>query len=378
MSSSSRTNSSEELSSALHMTKGMSIFLDILRRADKNDDGKLSFDEFRAYFADGILSGEELSELFRTIDTHKTDNLPTSCSPCLPIVRLWISDVQTTDQHKYLKSNLDTEELYDYFSQHLGEYENVLAALEDLNLSILKAMDKTKKDYQEASNLQQFVTRFLLKETLNQLQSLQNSLECAMETTEEQTRQERQGPTKPEALSIPRAGKRSNRRLQRNNSLSPNSPQFNIANSGMMEEDNQWMTQINRLQKLIDKLEKKDLKLEPPEEEVLEGSTKSHIMIVQRQLSVLEEELEEFRLALKQYVESVSSQTGCLHVAVQKLSSESRFIVYEFWQSSHIWKNHLQTNYSKTFQRSNVDFLETPELITTMLVPASWWVLNNN
>lgn len=35
--------------------------------------------------------------------------------------------------------------LIDYFSQHLGEYENVLAALEDLNLSILKAMDKTKK-----------------------------------------------------------------------------------------------------------------------------------------------------------------------------------------------------------------------------------------
>lgn len=32
-----------------------------------------------------------------------------------------------------------------YFSQHLGEYENVLAALEDLNVSILKAMDKTKK-----------------------------------------------------------------------------------------------------------------------------------------------------------------------------------------------------------------------------------------
>lgn len=35
--------------------------------------------------------------------------------------------------------------LIEYFSQHLGEYENVLAALEDLNLSILKAMDKTKK-----------------------------------------------------------------------------------------------------------------------------------------------------------------------------------------------------------------------------------------
>uniref|UniRef100_A0A8C6J3Z6 Uncharacterized protein n=1 Tax=Melopsittacus undulatus TaxID=13146 RepID=A0A8C6J3Z6_MELUD len=122
-----------------------------------SDDGKLSFDEFKAYFADGILSGEELHELFHTIDTHNNDNL-------------------------------DTEELCEYFSQHLGEYENVLSVLEDLNITILKAMDKTKKDYQEASNLEQFVTRFLLKETLNQLQSLQSSVECAMETTEEQTR----------------------------------------------------------------------------------------------------------------------------------------------------------------------------------------------
>lgn len=33
----------------------------------------------------------------------------------------------------------------EYFSQHLGEYENVLSVLEDLNITILKAMDKTKK-----------------------------------------------------------------------------------------------------------------------------------------------------------------------------------------------------------------------------------------
>lgn len=338
---------SNEASSPLELKKGMSIFIDILRRADKNDDGKLSFDEFRAYFSDGVLIGDELQELFHTIDTHKTDNL-------------------------------DTDELCEYFSQHLGEYDNVLGALEDLNISILKAMDKTKKDYQEASHLEQFVTRFLLKETANQLQSLQSSLECAMETTAEQTRQERKEPVKPEVLSIQWSGKRSNRRLQRNNSLSPNNPHFNIVNSGLHDEDNQWIYQINRLQKLIDRLEKKELKLEPVEEEVLDGSTKSHILIVQRQLSVLEEELEEFRLALRQYIESATSQTGCLHIAVQKLSNESRFILYEFWEHSNVWKNHLQTNYSKTFQRSNVDFLETPEIMTTMLVPASWWVLNNN
>ncbi|XP_061851870.1 N-terminal EF-hand calcium-binding protein 1 [Colius striatus] len=317
---------------------------DVAKADTAEDDGKLSFDEFKAYFADGVLSGEELHELFHTIDIHNTDNL-------------------------------DTEELCEYFSQHLGEYENVLSVLEDLNITILKAMDKTKKDYQKASNLEQFVTRFLLKETLNQLQSLQSSLECAMETTEEQTRQERRDPTKPEVLSIQWPGKRSARRLQRNNSLLPNSPHFS---TGWFEEDNQWMTQINRLQKLIDRLEKKDLKLEPFEEEVLEENARSHIMIVQRQMSVIEEDIEEFRLALKQYVESASTQGGCLHVSIQKLPSDSRFIVYEFWENSNAWNSHLQMNYSKTFQRSNVDFLETPELITTMLVPASWWVLNNN
>ncbi|NXY15994.1 NECA1 protein, partial [Atrichornis clamosus] len=310
-----------------------------------SDDGKLSFDEFKAYFADGVLSGEELHELFHTIDTHNTESL--------------VGDVGFSF-------------LLDYFSEHLGEYENVLSVLEDLNITTLKAMDKTKKDYQEASNLEQFVTRFILKETLNQLQSLQSSLECAMETTEEQTRQERKESTKPEVLSIQWPGKRSARRLQRNNSLSSNNPH---SSKGWTEDDSQWMIQINRLQKLIDRLERKDLKLEVLEEEVLEENARSHIMIVQHQMSVIEEKVEEFRPALKQYVESASTQGGCLHVSIQKLPSNFHFIVYEFWENSNTWNSHLQMNYSKAFQRSNVDFLETPELITTMLVPGKYQLL---
>ncbi|KAJ3609723.1 hypothetical protein NHX12_024234 [Muraenolepis orangiensis] len=332
---------SEEASSALELKKGMSIFIDVMMSLSSPllvlagperstgqlyqlshvlsppwspDDGKLSFDEFKAYFSDGVLTPEELKELFHTIDTHNTDNV-------------------------------DTDELCEYFSQHLGEYENVLAALEDLNMSILKAMDKTKKEYQNSTHLEQFVTRFLLKETTNQLHSLQSSLECAMETTAE---------------------------LQRNSSLSPNNPLLSLVNSGVYDEDSQWMTQVNRLQKLIDRLEKKEIRLEPVEEEVLESTNKS------RQLFVLEDEQEEFRLALRHYMECACAQTGCLHIAVQRLENESRFILYEFWEHNSLWKNHLQTNYSKSFQRGNVDFLETPEMMTTMLVPASWWVINNN
>ncbi|KAK2520873.1 hypothetical protein Q9233_011509 [Columba guinea] len=89
------------------------IFHDIFRRADKNDDGKLSFEEFKNYFADGILSSEELWELFSGIDRRHSDNV-------------------------------DTEKLCDYFSAYLGEYRNVLSALEALNSAVLAAMDKTK------------------------------------------------------------------------------------------------------------------------------------------------------------------------------------------------------------------------------------------
>lgn len=42
----------------------------------------------------------------------------------------------------------------------------------------------------------------------------------------------RQGPVKPEVLSIQWSGRRSNRRLQRNNSLSPNNPLFSLVSSG--------------------------------------------------------------------------------------------------------------------------------------------------
>ncbi|NXN79221.1 NECA1 protein, partial [Bombycilla garrulus] len=292
-----------------------------------SDDGKLSFNEFRAYFADGVLGEEELHELFLTIDTQNTDNL-------------------------------DTEELCDYFSRHLGEYENVLCVLKHLNITILKAMENPHQDYLEASNLEQFVTRFLLKEALNQLQSLQSSLECAMETTEEQTRQERKDPTQLEVLSVQWPGKRLARSLQRNNSLSSSNP---YSSTGWTEEDSQWVIQINRLQKLTDRLEKKDLKLEPLEEEILEENARSHIMIVQHQMSVIEEKVEEFCPTLMQYVESASTQGGCLHVSIQKLPSNFHFIVYEFWENSNAWNSHLQMNYSKVFQRSNKDFLETPE-----------------
>ncbi|NWW01501.1 NECA1 protein, partial [Oreocharis arfaki] len=292
-----------------------------------SDDGKLSFDEFKAYFADGVLSGEELHELFCTIDTHNTES--------------FVGDVGF-----FL--------LLDYFSKHLGEYENVLSVLEDLNITILKAMGKTKK---VSKNSEFFFALFILF-----IWSISSSEEgLRMGSTEKalfRWHQESQGPWPQDK---PRGEDQDTR-----------GPWGLIWGKGGRREQQNTAVVLTLKISIFFSIASKDLKLEPPEEEVLEENARSHIMIVQHQMSVIEEKVEEFRLALKQYVESASAQGGCLHVSIQKLPSNFRFIVYEFWESSNAWNSHLQKNYSKAFQRSNVDFLETPELITTMLVPGKY------
>ncbi|XP_018616135.1 N-terminal EF-hand calcium-binding protein 1-like [Scleropages formosus] len=328
--------------------QGISIFQDIFRRADKNDDGKLSFEEFKTYFADGILTTEELQELFYSIDRHQSNNL-------------------------------DTEKLSDYFSQHLGEYLNVLSALEKLNIAILKAMDKTKEEYQSSSVLGQFVTRFLLRETSSQLNSLQVSLECAMEAVEEQSCPGRKEAKKPEELSVQRSSRRCARRIQKNLCLSPTDPYSGMLTTGVsVEPDNHWSSQINRLQLLIDKLEYQSPRLEPLKEDTLASTYKSNILLVQRQMSVMEKNLEEFQQALRRYTEATISQSDSLHVSIQKLPERSCFIMYEFWQDRISWMSYLQSSTSKTFQRCVIDVLEDPEVVSTMLLPASWWIMNGN
>uniref|UniRef100_A0A3B5A7Y6 N-terminal EF-hand calcium-binding protein 1-like n=1 Tax=Stegastes partitus TaxID=144197 RepID=A0A3B5A7Y6_9TELE len=302
------------------------LLLQIFRRADKNDDGKLSLEEFQSYFTDGILTEEQMQELYRSIDRQQTDNL-------------------------------DIDKLSEYFTPHLGEYVNVLSALEKLNVAILKAMDKTKEEYQGSSVLGQFVTRFLLRETSTQLQSLQSSLDCAMEAVHDHGCTGRRTMKKPEDLPIQRMPKRPSRRIQKNMCLSPTDPYSGMLTTGVsVEPDNHWGSQINQLEELIDKLE-------------CEVCVKSNILLVQRQMSVKERDVEQFQQALKIYTDATTSQLNNLHVSVQNLPDRSCFIMYEFWQDRLSWMSYLQSSISKTFQRCIIDSLEEPEMVSTMLLP---------
>ncbi|XP_068162504.1 N-terminal EF-hand calcium-binding protein 1-like isoform X2 [Antennarius striatus] len=328
--------------------QGISLVQDIFRRADKNDDGKLSLEEFQSYFTDGVLTDAQMQELYYSIDKKRTDNL-------------------------------DIDKLSEYFTPHLGEYINVLSALEKLNVVILKAMDQTKEEYQGSSVLGQFVTRFLLRETSTQLQSLQSSLDCAMEAVHDKGCTGRMMLQKPEDLSLQRVNKRSGRRIQKNMCLSPTDPYSGMLTTGVsVEPDNHWVSQINQLEQLVDKMECESPHLEPLKEDTLAGTYNSNILLVQRQMSVKERDVEHFQQALKIYTDATGSELNNLHISVQNLQNRPCFIMYEFWQDRLSWMSYLQSSISKTFQRCIIESLEEPEMVSTMLLPASWWIMNNN
>ncbi|XP_061825855.1 N-terminal EF-hand calcium-binding protein 2 isoform X2 [Nerophis lumbriciformis] len=309
--------------------RGISVILDIFRRADKDDDGKLSLDEFQAFFSDGTLNEEELEKLFHTIDSDNT-------------------------------SNVDTKELCDYFAKHMGDYEGVLASLETLNLSILKAMDFTKKVYERGTNVEQFVTRFLLKESANQIQSLLNSVESAVDAIDEQHRQSGHTPAK----TSPRVSEKCHDNVvpdyPPNNKISARGAVRTINTaSGAVEVRKEGLdAQINRLAELIGRLENKSL------------------LLIRQEMVVSQKKLGEFCEALKQYLKNVSTQRDCFHVTAVRLPDGLSFVVYEFWDGEEEWKRHLQSGPNKAFQHVKVDTLCQPETISSVAVPAAWCSVN--
>uniref|UniRef100_A0A7M4E3C0 N-terminal EF-hand calcium binding protein 2 n=1 Tax=Crocodylus porosus TaxID=8502 RepID=A0A7M4E3C0_CROPO len=300
--------------------KGTSVILDVSERPLAwPDDGKLSLEEFQAFFSDGTLNEEELEKLFHTIDSDNT-------------------------------SNVDTKELCDYFADHMGDYEDVLASLETLNLSILKAMDYTKRVYERGTNVDQFVTRFLLKETSNQIQSLLSSVESAVDAIDEQTNQIRLVTYSGHLL-------------------------FGIPGSSDTKEEG-LEAQINRLAELIGRLENKTVWFDLHQR--LSESESSYLLLVRNEMTVSQKHLGEFCSSLKQYLKIVAGERDCFHVTAVRLPDGVTFIVYEFWESEEDWKRHLQSAACKGFQHVKVDTLTQPEAVSSVSVPAAWCTLNRD
>ncbi|XP_077888867.1 N-terminal EF-hand calcium-binding protein 2 isoform X1 [Ictidomys tridecemlineatus] len=320
---------------------GTAVILDIFRRADKNDDGKLSLEEFQLFFADGVLNENELEDLFHTIDSDNTNHV-------------------------------DTKELCDYFVDHMGDYEDVLASLETLNHSVLKAMGYTKKVYEGGSNVDQFVTRFLLKETANQIQSLLSSVESAVEAIEEQTSQIRQNHSKPDhggmgtwygSPSPPHAPNHKLMAVEPGKSLPPV--------TGDPKEEG-LEAQISRLAELIGRLENKTLWFDLQQRLSDEEGSNMHLQLVRQEMAVCPEQLSEFLDSLRQYLRGTAGVGSCFHIAAVRLLDGFTFVIYEFWETEEAWKRHLQSPVCKAFRHVKVDTLRQPEALSRISVPAAW------
>uniref|UniRef100_A0A8C6SNF2 ABM domain-containing protein n=1 Tax=Neogobius melanostomus TaxID=47308 RepID=A0A8C6SNF2_9GOBI len=93
-----------------------------------------------------------------------------------------------------------------------------------------------------------------------------------------------------------------------------------------------------------------------------------NILLVQRQMSVIQGDMEKFHMVVKSYLGATAAHDDNL-VSVQKLPGKSCYIMYEFWQDRLSWMSYLQSNSSKDFQRCVIDMLEDAEIVSTMLLP---------
>ncbi|NWR62396.1 NECA3 protein, partial [Bucorvus abyssinicus] len=298
------------------------------------NDGKLSFEEFKNYFADGILSSEELWELFSGIDRHHSDNV-------------------------------DTEKLCDAALLHLRRARGSWHIL-----------PPSLQRYETASKMEQFLTRFLLRETMHQLQSLQTSLECAVDTVEEQAGRERKDIKKSETSVGLRSGRRCGRRGQKNICLSPTDPYSGMLTTGTC---NPADPRFNRGKAaLLQSI--KDLGSGSPGACAGPGNHKlwMHLDGSWKAPGDAPVPLAPGPGGAAPCQAPSQGRSCPRSVSACKLTDEACFILYEFWQDVTSWRSHLQSSCSKTFQRSIISLLESPELLTTMLFPASWWIMNNN
>ncbi|XP_069112134.1 N-terminal EF-hand calcium-binding protein 1-like [Argopecten irradians] len=325
--------------------KGMSIFKDVFRRADKNDDGAISWEEFVGFFSDGIMGKEELESLFKEIDTHNTNNI-------------------------------DTGELHDYFCKHLGQFKELYGLVEEFNTKLSNVLVSTSQTYPSAGRTDKFITRFLVREMWNQITAVQVPLESAAESLDEQAKQERED-IKPVHLSdlkkkdgtevVPgRVGRRAKRQTsnQSQSSMNMEVPMTPVNPLALT-------SQVDRLSQLLNRLEH-SVDLGNFVDEDLNAVESDKLLLLQRDLKVKEDSKDVFRTSLRDYIEDTQKLLPCLSISVQFCTDSEVFSVYEVWQSEEDHDSFME-NPDNSFSSRFQDFLDVEEPMKKVNFPSRWW-----
>ncbi|XP_025776687.1 N-terminal EF-hand calcium-binding protein 2 [Puma concolor] len=275
------------------------------------DDGKLSLEEFQLFFADGVLDDKDLEALFHTIDSDNTN--PGVSDPGARVNSITL---------------VLTGPVFDRTNQ----------------IRILV--------YEGGSNVDQFVTRFLLKETANQIQSLLSSVESAVEAIEEQTSQIRQNHSKPSHGAVetwcagpppPQAPNHKLGAMEQGKSLPPalepgavrcetaEYPSGAVFRTlACVGDSAPGVPAFLGLTTLWF-----DLQQRLSDEE----GTNMHLQLVRQEMAVCPEQLSEFVDSLRQYLRGTAGARTCFHIAAVRLADGLTFVVYEFWETEEEWRS---------------------------------------
>lgn len=313
------------------------IFLDVFRRADKKDNGQISWEEFVAFFADGVVGKEELEGLFKEIDTHNTNYI-------------------------------DPSELCQYFSQHLGEFKQIYDVVEDLQSKINSALHTTAGSYPTGSRMDKFMKRFLMKEVTNQVSSLMAPLESASEAMDEEAKNERSDikPVEPSDIlkksdvTPGRLARRARRQASNISSLDGN-----VATSSELN------AQVDRLATLLDRLEH-GVNTGGFRDEDLDALSSDKYYMVETETSIKADSREEFTKAMRDYIEETKNVDGCLSTCVRYYKDIGSFALYEIWEAEGKYKMYNGDGEVKFISQMKA-FVDGAVSIKSADFPATWW-----
>nr|KAG5708028.1 hypothetical protein BaRGS_025166 [Batillaria attramentaria] len=275
------------------------------------------------------MGKEELETLFNEIDTHNTQNI-------------------------------DTGELCTYFSHHLGDFKEIFGNLEDLNKCMTKVLYATAEAYKSADSKGKFVTRFLMREIINQLSALQRPIEAASDTLDDQAHvvplaAEDLKKSDQRAIIPGRIVRRTKRQVSSQSTASDGaSPAVNA--------------QVERLASLLDRLETKVNFDNFRDEEVIHGEDQL-VLLVQREFVLKEDQTEQFRALLRSYVDVTQGFRGCLNISVRDLRATHTFSLYEMWASEVEYIQNCDSAATKTLVEKSADMLVKPETVHSMKIP---------
>jgi len=289
------------------------LFLDVFRRADKNDDGRIDKEEFIAYFEDDLLSHTELEKVFEQIDKSK-------------------------DQ------NIEITELCDFFGQGFDHFLPLFQAMVSTNVALSSVLDHTAKTYPATDQFHQFRCRFYLREFMSQLRSLHLPLEFALDHLTGSNE-----PTPPVHVQTPRPTHQD-----RDESPNIHSP---------------LDATVEKLARLVEKLSSNPLRLDT--DNCINNDAPTSSLIVCRNFTVEEADIQIFLNKTRSYFKQLKSVNGLKHTYAKQLS-QTDFLIYEVWASEDNLKKHYASPLYKEYTKKLVDILAEPATTQTMLIPSEW------